>query len=144
MFALQYDLVSLQARELLEVFLPHMSDGELKQRFESWDCRYDNDSHEASLFQRLYAEIIMQVYGQEEIMGWVLDNDFHEALEVKASEEKWDGPWLCSLTMNRMMELADLDGDILEAIYELFGWAEKEHKPATTEALLKKKRNRSV
>ena len=70
MFALQYDLVSLQARELLEVFLPHMSDGELKQRFEDWDCRYDVNSHEASLFQRLYVEIIMQVYGQEEIMGW--------------------------------------------------------------------------
>lgn len=70
MFALQYDMVSLQARELLEVFLPHMPDGEIKQRLESWDCRYDNESHEASLFQRLYVEIIMQVYGQEESMGW--------------------------------------------------------------------------
>ena len=70
MRSLQYDLVSLQARELLEVFLPHMPDGEIKQRLESWDCRYESDSHEASLFQRLYVNIIMNVYGQEEGMGW--------------------------------------------------------------------------
>lgn len=67
---LQYDLVSLQARDLLQVFLPHMPDGEIKQRLESWDCRYDVDSHEASLFQRLYVNIIMDVFGQEEVMGW--------------------------------------------------------------------------
>ena len=70
MRSLQYDLVSLQARELLAVFLPHMPDGEIKQRLESWDCSYESESHEASLFQRLYVNIIMNVYGHEESMGW--------------------------------------------------------------------------
>ncbi len=32
MQALQYDVISLQARDLLAVFLPHLSDGELKER----------------------------------------------------------------------------------------------------------------
>ena len=57
MQALQYDLVSLQARDLLAVFLPHLPDGELKQRLENWDCRYDVESREASLFQRLYVNV---------------------------------------------------------------------------------------
>ena len=47
-----------------------MPDGEIKQRLESWDCSYEAESHEASLFQRLYVNIIMNVYGQEESMGW--------------------------------------------------------------------------
>ena len=32
MQALQYDVVSLQARDLLEVFLPALADGEVKER----------------------------------------------------------------------------------------------------------------
>ena len=67
---LQYDLVSLQARDLLEVFLPYLPEGEFKQRLENWDCRYDADSLEASLFQRLYINVIMEVCGHEEVMGW--------------------------------------------------------------------------
>jgi penicillin amidase len=67
---LQYDLVSLQARDLLEVFLPCLPEGPLKQRLESWDCRYDADSHEASLFQRLYINVIIEVCGHEEVLGW--------------------------------------------------------------------------
>jgi penicillin amidase len=70
MQALQYDLVSLQARDLLEVFLPHLPDGPIKQRLESWDCRYDSDSLEASLFQRLYVNVLIEVCGHEEVMGW--------------------------------------------------------------------------
>jgi penicillin amidase len=67
---LQYDLVSLQARELLTVFLPYLPEGELKQRLENWDCRYDPDSLEASLFQRLYINVIIEICGQEQVIGW--------------------------------------------------------------------------
>lgn len=70
MQSLQYDLVSLQARDLLDVFLPHLPDGPVKQRLESWDCRYDADSYEASLFQRLYVNVLMEMCGNEEVMGW--------------------------------------------------------------------------
>ncbi len=67
---LQYDLVSVQARDLLEVFLPYMPDGEHRQRLESWDCRYNIESEEATLFQRLYVNVIMEMIGQENVIGW--------------------------------------------------------------------------
>lgn len=67
---LQYDLVSLQARDLLSVFLPHMEDGKLKERLAAWDCQYTTESEEPSLFQRLYINVIMEVCGQEHILGW--------------------------------------------------------------------------
>ena len=67
---LQYDLVSLQARDLLEVLLPYLPEGDIKQRLESWDCRYDVDSLEASLFQRFYINLIMEISGHDEKIGW--------------------------------------------------------------------------
>ena len=67
---LQYDLVSVQARDLLEVFLPSLPEGELKQKLENWDYRYAIDCEEASLFQRLYINVLMEVCGNEHVMGW--------------------------------------------------------------------------
>ncbi len=70
MQALQYDLVSLQARDLLQVLLPHLPDGELKQRLTNWDCRYDPDSREATLFHRLYVNVMFEVLGHDQGIGW--------------------------------------------------------------------------
>lgn len=70
MKALQYDLVSIQARELLEVFLPHLPAGPLQQRLAQWDCSYHPDSKEATLFQRLYVHVMMEFFGHEEGIGW--------------------------------------------------------------------------
>ncbi|MCA9271290.1 MAG: penicillin acylase family protein, partial [Planctomycetales bacterium] len=67
---LQYDLVSVQARDLLAVFLPHLPAGTLKERLAGWDCRYAPDSKEASLFQRLYVNVLMEVFGHEQGIGW--------------------------------------------------------------------------
>jgi penicillin amidase len=67
---LQYDLVSLHAREMLELFLPHLPDGPLKDRLRDWDCRYTPDSREAHLFQRLYVNVIYEVLGHEQGIGW--------------------------------------------------------------------------
>jgi penicillin amidase len=67
---LQYDLVSLQARELLAIFLPHLPDGPLKERLQRWDCRYTPDSPEATLFQRLYVNVMYEVLGHEQGIGW--------------------------------------------------------------------------
>ena len=38
---LQYDVISVQARELLQVFLPHVPEGSLKNRLSAWNCSYD-------------------------------------------------------------------------------------------------------
>jgi len=70
MQALQYDLLSVHARAMLEVFLPHLPDGDLKQRLQDWDLRYHPHSREAALFQRLYVRVIVEVFGHEESIGW--------------------------------------------------------------------------
>ena len=61
---LQYDVVSLQARDLLKIFLPHVPASDLKSRFEEWSCEYSPESHEASLFQRLYHNVLLEIFGQ--------------------------------------------------------------------------------
>ncbi len=70
MQALQYDFLSIQARDLLEVFLPHLADGPMKERLRNWDCRYEVDSREATLFNRLYVNVLYEVLGHEQGIGW--------------------------------------------------------------------------
>ncbi len=70
MQSLQYDVVSLHARDLLAVFLPHLPAGPLKERLAKWDCRYTPESHEATLFQRLYHNVVLEIFGHEKGIGW--------------------------------------------------------------------------
>jgi len=67
---LQYDLVSVQARELLKIFLPCLPDGHIKEKLRSWDCSYRTDSTEATLFTRLYRNVMLEIFGQEQGIGW--------------------------------------------------------------------------
>ncbi len=67
---LQYDLVSIQARELLRVLLPPLPDGPLKERLAKWDCNYSPESKEATLFQRFYVNVLMEIFGQDGGIGW--------------------------------------------------------------------------
>ncbi len=70
MQSLQYDLISLQARDLLAVFMPHLPDGRVKTALSNWDYSYGPDSKEASLFLKLYRNVIVQVLGHEQGIGW--------------------------------------------------------------------------
>ncbi len=70
MQALQYDVVSLHAKDLLAAFLPHMPDGQVKQRLEAWDFRYTPGSREATLFQHLYRNVLLEVFGHQKGIGW--------------------------------------------------------------------------
>ncbi|HVX10925.1 MAG TPA: penicillin acylase family protein [Pirellulales bacterium] len=65
---LQYDAVSMQARDLLAVFLPYLPEGTIKERLAAWDCGYTPESLEATLFQRLYRNVLLEVFGQS--IGW--------------------------------------------------------------------------
>jgi penicillin amidase len=67
---LQYDLVSLQARDLLPVFLPHLPDGQVKAAMLNWDYSYAPNSNEASLFLKLYRNVMVEVLGHEQGVGW--------------------------------------------------------------------------
>jgi penicillin amidase len=70
MQALQYDVVSVQARDLLAVFLPCLPEGPVKERLSRWDCSYSPASREATLFTHLYRNVLLEVFGHEQGIGW--------------------------------------------------------------------------
>ena len=67
---LQYDVYSIQAHDLLQVFLPLLPPGKLVTMLAEWDCRYTPSSRTAPIFQRLYINVMMEVLGQDEAIGW--------------------------------------------------------------------------
>ncbi len=67
---LQYDVVSLQARDLLEIFLPHLPESKVKDQLQQWDCRYTPESEAATWFLRLYRNVMMEMMGNEHGIGW--------------------------------------------------------------------------
>ncbi|MEZ6068707.1 MAG: penicillin acylase family protein [Pirellulales bacterium] len=68
---LQYDVISVQARDLLAIFLPQLPDGKVKRRLAAWDCNYAPESTEATLFTRLYRAVLLEVFGQGEEEGGI-------------------------------------------------------------------------
>jgi penicillin amidase len=70
MQALQYDVTSMQARDLLPVLLALVDDGPLKERLSRWDCRYTPDSNDAALFQHFYRHVVLEIFGHERGIGW--------------------------------------------------------------------------
>ncbi|MCA9197761.1 MAG: penicillin acylase family protein [Planctomycetales bacterium] len=106
---LQYDLLSVQARDLLAVFLPHMPEGDVKQRLSNWDYCYDINSEEASLFQRLYINVLMEMCGHEEVLGW------RRAL------------YICTRAGYSTMVLASIDRFLMS---DDSAWWDKHDKPA--------------
>ncbi len=61
---LQYDVVSMQARKLLPIFLPNLDDGPIRERLAAWDGSYDVENREATLFARLYRNVLLEIFGQ--------------------------------------------------------------------------------
>jgi penicillin amidase len=70
MKALQYDVVSLQARDLLEMVLPHLPDSNLKTMLSEWDHTFSIDSTMAPVFMNLYRNLIVEVFGNDRGIGW--------------------------------------------------------------------------
>jgi penicillin amidase len=67
---LQYDVLSLQARDLLPVLLALVDDCPLKTKLSAWDCRYTPSSTDATLFQHFYRHVVLQIFGNEQGIGW--------------------------------------------------------------------------
>ncbi len=65
MQSLQYDVISTQARELLKIFLPHMPEGPIKDQLAAWDWNYAPESVEPTIFQRLYRNVLLEIFGEE-------------------------------------------------------------------------------
>jgi len=64
MKTLHYDLYSLQAEAFMAIFRPVLPDTKNGTILKDWDCRYDADSHGATLFERVYSEFINLVFGK--------------------------------------------------------------------------------
>lgn len=69
--AMQYDVTSLQARDLLAIFLPHIPAGPWRSALETWDQRFTTDSREATVFMRFYLTLLSRVFGQDVAAGGV-------------------------------------------------------------------------
>ena len=68
---LQYDVVSLQARDLLAIFLPHLPRRvRSKSGSSAWDCSYAPTACEATLFSQLYRNVLLEIFGHEQGIGW--------------------------------------------------------------------------
>jgi penicillin amidase len=70
MQSIQYDVVSLQARDLLGIFLPHIPEGPFKQLLATWDWSYHPARVEPTLFLHLYRAVLLEVFGHETNIGW--------------------------------------------------------------------------
>ncbi|MBX7166254.1 MAG: penicillin acylase family protein [Pirellulales bacterium] len=68
---LQYDVVSTQAQDMVALFLPHLPEGDLKNRLANWDCSYTPNSYEATLFSRFYREVLLQIFGTDHDSGGI-------------------------------------------------------------------------
>ena len=70
MQALQYDVLSIHAREMLPVLLTHIDDDHaLKQRLLEWDCRFDAESRGAALFMSFYRHVLLEIFGHDTGIG---------------------------------------------------------------------------
>jgi penicillin amidase len=67
---LQYDVISVQAEDLLAVILPELPDGWLKERLSRWNGSYAVDDSTAPLFQQLYRYLMMELLGNKRGIGW--------------------------------------------------------------------------
>jgi len=67
---LQYDVLSMQAQDLLPILLAHVEDGPFKETLAGWDHRYDAQCTEAALFQNFYHHVLLEIFGHEEGIGW--------------------------------------------------------------------------
>lgn len=67
---LQYDVISVHARDMLPRLLPHLPDGDHKTRLSEWNFSFDIENKEAVLFQRLYVSLMIEIFGHEKAIGW--------------------------------------------------------------------------
>ncbi len=67
---LQYDVLSMQASDLLPTLLAHLDDCPLKQKLAAWDRRFDLASTEATLYQHFYRNVVLEFFGHEKGIGW--------------------------------------------------------------------------
>ena len=64
MAAIQNDLISLQAKRLMEIWRPLLPDSLAGRLLAGWDFSYDAESRGATLFETVYHEVLARVCGE--------------------------------------------------------------------------------
>ena len=67
MFAIQYDVYSLQAERFMAVLRPLLPESYQGKILEEWDCRYTADSRGAFLFEQVYHALLREVFGKKNL-----------------------------------------------------------------------------
>jgi penicillin amidase len=81
---MHYDLYSRQAEAFMHVIRPLLPDTPNGKLLKEWDLRYHSDSREATLFERVYLELVKIVFGQygvgRQVMDYIMDETilFHD------------------------------------------------------------------
>jgi penicillin amidase len=75
---MHYDLYSLQAEKFMEIIKPLLPDTENGRILKKWDCCYDGGSLGATLFERIYHELLLQVFGENGMGREVVDHTITE------------------------------------------------------------------
>jgi penicillin amidase len=60
---IHYDLYSLQGEKFMEILMPLIPDHENGQILKEWDCRYNEESKGAMLFEEVYLSILKVIFG---------------------------------------------------------------------------------
>ncbi len=67
---LQYDVVSVRAKELLAALLPLVPPSAEKDLLANWDGNYKPESIEPSLFLQFYRSLLIELLGHKHGIGW--------------------------------------------------------------------------
>lgn len=74
---MHYDRYSLQAEAFMQVLRPLLPESEKGKLLQQWNLRYDADSVGATLFENVYRELLLLVFGDNgfgrEVMGFVME-----------------------------------------------------------------------
>lgn len=118
MKTLQRDRHSLQAERFMSLIRPFIPDTEVGRILREWNYQYDKESRGAILFEEVYAELMMEVFGQglfgKDAWSYIVKDtaifaDFYNIFDdvVLGADESWFGA-------------AGRDGIIRKAIERVF------------------------
>ncbi len=99
---IQHDLYSLQAQYFMKIIKPLLPDTENGKILLEWDLCYDTESTGATLFERIYAELLRLVFGEFGLGAGVIDyalvetgifNDYYDNFDriLLAKKSRWFG-----------------------------------------------------
>lgn len=102
MYAMQYDVYSLQAEYFMQILRPLLPDTPQGEILSNWDLRYDAESQGAFLFEQFYKTLYREVFGKNGFGEMVVDYlaeetgafiDFYDNFDrvLLAEESPWFG-----------------------------------------------------